>query len=465
MTIQQRIILFFTLITFLLLTVIMLMWYRLTLQTELTRAQENRFKSYKLAVHLKNIADQLTRMARTYTLTADPRYREFYRHILAIRDGREPRPADYNNVLFWDLMTPDSEYHPPRGGKPVSFRQLLRRSHLSTEELAKLQEANIYADQLARLDDQAFHLMELAAIDDDLSRANRLAAQQLLYDSHYRRLRAKMSKELSDLFRMIDRRTSAQVRQIAQQEQIINEVLLVLVALLLLVALFSWFHSRRNIVNPLKELIHWTERLEKGKFQFQSSINSKDEISQLASSFTKMADTLHKSLNELNNKAHTDRLTNLPNRLFLDIEMERMHLAVKYYGNRCNVILLDLDHFKEINDRYGHEMGDRVLRHFAHLLLAEVQAPHVVGRWGGEEFLILTKNLTPDESEELAERIRKHTDNTEFPGGLHVTLSAGVAAIEAELELREGIQRADKALYRAKAQGRNRVVRYRSNGA
>ena len=464
MTIQQRIILFFALITFLLLTVIMLMWYRLTLQSELTRAQENRFKSYNLAVQLKNTADQLTRMARTYTLTADPRYLEFYRHILAIRDGREVRPPHYD-ILFWDLMTPESEYRPPREGEAVPFRQLLLRAKISTGELAKLREANVYADELTRLENQAFHLMELAAIDDDLSRANRQAAQQLLYGSRYRRLKAKMSKELSDFFRMIDQRTSARVRQIARQEEIINEVLIVLVALLLLVALFSWFHSRRNIVNPLKELIHWTERLEKGKFQFQSSINGKDEISQLASSFTKMADTLHKSLNDLNNKAHTDRLTNLPNRLFLEIEMERMHLAVKYYGIRCNVILLDLDHFKQINDRYGHEMGDRVLRHFAHLLLAEVQAPHVVGRWGGEEFLILTKNLTPDESEELAERIRKHTDSTEFPGGLHVTLSAGVAAIEAELELREGIQRADKALYRAKAQGRNRVMRYRSNGA
>lgn len=463
MTIQQRIILFFTLITFLLLTVIMLMWYRLTLQTELTRAQENRFRSYKLAVHLKNTADQLTRMARTYTLTADPRYREFYRHILAIRDGREPRPANYN-ILFWDLMTPDSEYHPPQVGKPVSFRQLLRQSHLSTEELAKLQEANIYADQLTRLDSQAFHLMKLAAINDDLSRANRLAAQQLLYDSRYRRLRATMSKELSDLFRMIDRRTSAQVEQIARQEAIINDLLIALVGLLLLVALFSWFHSRRSIVHPLKELIRWTERLEKGKFQLHSTINGKDEISQLASSFTKMADTLHRSLNDLNNKAHTDRLTNLPNRLYLEIEMERMHLAVKYYGIRCNLILLDLDHFKQINDRYGHEMGDRVLRHFAHLLLAEIQAPHVVGRWGGEEFLILTKNLTLDESEELAERIRSHTDNTGFPGGLHVTLSAGIAAIESELELREAILRADKALYRAKAQGRNQVIQYRSPG-
>ena len=464
MTIQQRIVLFFALVTFLLLTVIMLMWYRLTLQTELTRAQENRFKSHKLAVQLKNTADQLTRMARTYVQTADPRYREFYRHILAIRDGREPRPADYN-ILFWDLMTPESEYRPPHTGKPVSFRQLLQQSRLSAEELAKLREANVYADELTHLENQAFHLMKLAAIDDDLSRANRQAAQQLLYGSRYRRLKAKMSKELFDLFRMIDRRTSTQVQQISQQEQIINEVLIVLVALLLFVALFSWFHSRRNIVNPLKEMIQWAEGLEKGKFQFQSSINGKDEISQLASSFTKMADSLHKSLNDLNNKAHTDRLTSLPNRLYLEIEMERIHLAVKYYGIRCNLILLDLDHFKQINDRYGHEIGDRVLRHFARLLLTEVQAPHIVGRWGGEEFLILTKNLTPDESEELAERIRKHTDNTEFPGGLHVTLSAGIAAIEADLELREAIQRADKALYRAKARGRNRVVRYRSNDA
>ncbi|WP_292656422.1 diguanylate cyclase [Nitratifractor sp.] len=462
MTIQQRIILFFTLITILLLTVVMLMWYRLSLQADLTRAQENRFESYKLAVHLKNTADQLTRMARTYTLTDDPRYRKFYQHILAIRDGREIRPTNYN-ILFWDLMTPKSEFHPPREGKAVSFRQLIRQSRLSSDELAKLRQANHYADQLANLDNQAFHLMELADIDDDLSQANRLAAQQLLYGSHYRRIRAKMAKELSDLFQMIDRRTSAQVQRIARQEAIINDVLIVLVLLLLMLALLSWFHSRKKIVDPLKELIRWTQRLEKGKFQFNCTINGRDEISQLAHSFSKMADTLHKSLNDLNHKAHTDRLTNLPNRRYLEIEMERMHLAVKYYGMPCNIILLDLDHFKQINDRYGHDMGDQVLRHFAHLLLSEVQLPHAACRWGGEEFLIMTKNLTLDQAVALAEKIRQRVETTEFPGNLHVTLSAGVASLEADLELREGIQRADEALYQAKAQGRNRVLAYRAS--
>jgi len=456
MTIQKRIILFFSLIIALLITVVFLMWYRLSLQQQLTQAQENRYESYRLAVHLKNIADQLTRMARTYTLTADPRYKEYYEHILAIQNGEEVRPKDYD-ILFWDRVTIAHEYEPASKGERLSFRQLLEKSHIRPEEIAVLREAKNYADQLTQMERKAFHLMDLASIDDSLSNVNRLTAQQLLYGAKYHRIKAEMMRKLSQFFSMIDKRTARRIEEISRKSSQIDSELIGMIFLLLFVAFYSWRHSRHNIVDPLHELIQWTEKLKEGKFTPQSTISTRDEIGQLAHSFTRMADTIHRNLTDLNTKAHTDRLTGLPNRMFLEIEMERMYLASRHYGISCTIILMDLDHFKTINDRYGHDVGDQVLSHFAKLLEKTIGAPHIIGRWGGEEFLALTKNLTLYESEALAERLRQRVEEALFPHKIRMTVSAGIAIINPQREIRDSLVLADQALYRAKERGRNRV--------
>jgi len=102
-------------------------------------------------------------------------------------------------------------------------------------------------------------------------------------------------------------------------------------------------------------------------------------------------------------------------------------------------------------------MGDQVLVRFAELLKAKIEAPHILGRWGGEEFLILTKNLTLFETEELAESFRRSVEETSFPRGISITVSAGLAMIDANRDIRDALVRADKALYQAKASGRNRA--------
>jgi len=456
MTIQKRIILFFSLIIALLITVVMLMWYRLSLQEQLTRAQENRYESYRLAVHLKSTADQLTRMARTYTLTADPRYKEYYEHILAIRNGREIRPKNYD-ILFWDQVTIEHEFRTPGEGKAISYRQLLERSHIRPKEIAVLKEAQKYADRLTEMERDAFHLMSLSTIDDTLSNANRLTAQQLLHGAQYHRLKAKMMEKIAEFFSLIDHRTAAEIAEIRRQSERIDSEIIGIMLLLLIVVFYSWYHSRKSIVYPLKELIQWTEKLKEGKFNLTHTIRGRDEISQLAQSFTSMADTIHQSLNELNTKAHTDRLTGLPNRMSLDIEMQRMHLAVKYYGVRCSIVLIDLDRFKSINDRYGHDVGDQVLIRFAELLKASIPDPHIVGRWGGEEFLMLCKDLTPSQCRDLVEKFRQTVAAAPFPHEIRLTISAGIAMIDSDHAIREVIVRADKALYRAKKEGRDRV--------
>jgi diguanylate cyclase (GGDEF)-like protein len=127
------------------------------------------------------------------------------------------------------------------------------------------------------------------------------------------------------------------------------------------------------------------------------------------------------------------------------------------------VLLIDVDDFKQINDRYGHLTGDRVLQHSAAMLVECVRQSDIVARYGGEEFVILVNNCRLEKGRELAERIRLRFAQAPFHEGdrsIAVTVSIGVAQSDASQQtnmLVDMISRADKALYRAKFLGRNRV--------
>jgi len=125
-------------------------------------------------------------------------------------------------------------------------------------------------------------------------------------------------------------------------------------------------------------------------------------------------------------------------------------------------VMIDLDSFKTINDRFGHPMGDRVLVMLASLLRRRLRPTDVVGRYGGEEFAVLLEDLNLDEATRLVDRLRQEWASTDLHNAegevFHATLSAGVAALDpARMELDTWRDAADRALYAAKAEGRNRV--------
>ncbi|MBC8087910.1 MAG: GGDEF domain-containing protein, partial [Phycisphaerae bacterium] len=141
-------------------------------------------------------------------------------------------------------------------------------------------------------------------------------------------------------------------------------------------------------------------------------------------------------------------------------EMER---ALRYDSSMA-LLMIDLDHFKRVNDSYGHLVGDDVLRDVAALLTATIRTTDMVARYGGEEFLVLLPETDDAGAETFAERIRAAIESHDFGGradqpGLSLTTSVGVATFPAaRIESVEDLfARADAALYRAKADGRNRV--------
>ena len=126
--------------------------------------------------------------------------------------------------------------------------------------------------------------------------------------------------------------------------------------------------------------------------------------------------------------------------------------------NTLSVIMIDMDHFKTINDTLGHQAGDKVLVAVSTLLRECARNIDVVGRWGGEEFLIICPDISQKKLENLAEQIREGIENLEVCDDRVITASFGLAHYEDGNDINAVITRADNALYRAKKNGRNRVV-------
>lgn len=153
----------------------------------------------------------------------------------------------------------------------------------------------------------------------------------------------------------------------------------------------------------------------------------------------------------------TDKLTQLYNRLKID-EIFAMKLAsAGRYNTPFSIIIIDLDHFKLVNDIWGHQAGDDVLKEFAALLKNNVRETDIVGRWGGEEFLILSSDTDLDGATQLSEKLRGMISSFKFSFAGHKTGSFGVSTYHAGDDEKSMIKRADEALYRAKESGRNRV--------
>ncbi len=177
-----------------------------------------------------------------------------------------------------------------------------------------------------------------------------------------------------------------------------------------------------------------------------------------------LGETLHRLWQENRKMAilsNTDELTGVLNRRGLFNAMRHLGHLAQRNDNIAGVLMIDIDHFKQINDTYGHQCGDRVLKYVAATIRANIRASDVVGRYGGEEFLVFLSMVAPDALRDVAEKIRLSVAS----GGVvdqPVTISIGGAADrigkDVDQSLQGMIKMADKNLYQAKTDGRNRVI-------
>ncbi|MCP4335871.1 MAG: GGDEF domain-containing protein [Gammaproteobacteria bacterium] len=161
---------------------------------------------------------------------------------------------------------------------------------------------------------------------------------------------------------------------------------------------------------------------------------------------------------ELTRMALTDNLTGLSNRTHMNQILHKEFSRFKRHGQCFGIIMLDIDHFKSINDKYGHDAGDTVLKKLASIFEGAIRSSDFIARWGGEEFLICCTTIEEEDLLPIAETIRQLVANTDFAHKDQITASLGCAAIVKGETIGDLIKRADVALYEAKNNGRNQSL-------
>ena len=247
----------------------------------------------------------------------------------------------------------------------------------------------------------------------------------------------------------------------ADIERMRNLSLAVVLGLVTIIGLIAWWLAR-GIVRPLGELTEAARQVAEDNLDIQIPVRRKDELGFTSKVFNDMVRQLKQSRARLELLSTIDSLTQLSNRKAFMEDFSAALLRYQRHPRPFSLLMIDIDHFKVINDRHGHLAGDAVLRHVASLLQEQTRQVDSVGRYGGEEFLVLLDETDGKSALVVAERIRTSIAGSyvDYQGlRMQVTASIGVAEIAGLDETREQlIDRADKAMYLAKQQGRNRTV-------
>jgi diguanylate cyclase (GGDEF)-like protein len=229
-----------------------------------------------------------------------------------------------------------------------------------------------------------------------------------------------------------------------------------------------------SLSGPLRRLTRAIGEMGEGALRQQVRVRSGDEVGALAAAFNTMSIALadsHEALQESHRKiseqstileqfAYRDSLTGLYNRRHFEMTSAQFHGQAVRYGHPLSVMVGDIDHFKQINDRFSHAIGDQVLQRIGILLKDHLRSTDLAARYGGEEFVVAFPHTTLEEGVTLCERLRQRIETypwDEIAAELRVTISIGICADLALGNIEEMLKIADQRLYQAKAAGRNQV--------
>ncbi len=264
------------------------------------------------------------------------------------------------------------------------------------------------------------------------------------------------------------------------QVQILNLLLTFIITVLLMIPIIIYFSG--IIVKPIYELVKQSIKVKKRKYNTITKVETSIlEVALLSSSLESMSESIYNYQHSLEEKVKqrtkelslkneellklsiTDKLTSLYNREKLDKTLQyEMNRSLRY-GVVFSVIIIDIDFFKKVNDEFGHQVGDEVLVESANILRNSIRNVDVLGRWGGEEFLIVCPQTDLEGAQKLAKNINNAIKNHIFSTyPKTITMSLGVASYNENIfKAEEIVSNADKALYKAKENGRDQVVIFR----
>jgi len=220
-------------------------------EKQIDRANQQRQVSFVLADQLRQSSDDLTRMARAYVATGDPRYKKYYQDILDIRDGRKPRPPGYY-YAYWDLVLVDAEAPRVGGGAAVPLLELIRAAGSPEGELRKLAEAKVNSDGLTEIEFAAMKLVETGGPDGHAARARAL---QMMHDASYHRAKAAIMRPINEAYALMDQRTADAVG-LADRSAAISRMVFIACVFGALILLWRAYGSLRTTLGGSAEEVH-----------------------------------------------------------------------------------------------------------------------------------------------------------------------------------------------------------------
>lgn len=260
----------------------------------------------------------------------------------------------------------------------------------------------------------------------------------------------------------------ARSRQVAERNQLnllsnqLGVLLAIATGLFALVAMIAGYSVNRSIARPLIRTLNVLEKVAGGDLDQQPELGHTDEMGRIAMSLNTAIQRMKHDREEIERLAATDPLTGLMNRRAFTEAATNELTRARRYGYPFTLLLFDIDHFKKINDRHGHGVGDIVLARVGKLIKEQIRTSDFAGRWGGEEFVVALPHVGLDGAAVAAARMRIATQEmgvvTDKGRPVLTTVSIGVAELRQDDTLHSLTERADHGMYMAKNQGRNRVI-------
>jgi len=243
---------------------------------KLEEAEIKKYQSYLLADELRQSSDDLTRFARTYVVSGDPKYEKMYWHVLAIRNGEKPRPQEYNRI-YWDLVLNYGD-KPRPDGKMIPLRKLMKEAGFTEEEFGKLQEAQNNSDDLVTTETIAMNAVK-GLYDDGTGNYTRKGepdfemARRIMHDEKYHQNKASIMRPIDEFFQLFQERTIKQLEQYQRKEDVLIGMTQALSILLVLFSIIIGLFTTRKILNQVggepADIAKITEKVASGDLDFE----------------------------------------------------------------------------------------------------------------------------------------------------------------------------------------------------
>ncbi len=322
---------------------------------------------------------------------------------------------------------------------------------LITNNLQNLNNTNIknmFQEYYHCINDESRKMIISGKIDNDEDKLKQMLKLYKDTDRNFTKLDKKINQDISTVM--------AHIRKTTQMIIYLTLSFIIIFSLIIVSISYLIYHNFNKNIKDLNEKL---TQLQLKHSTISESIHTNDilcDISKKIDITMNEFNELEKEKLEAQERAFRDQLTKLYNRHYFN----KIFMSLLENYSEFGLIILDIDHFKNVNDKYGHNVGDDVLVRFAEILQYSLREKDIVGRWGGEEFIIIIFSKDENILSNIANKIRKTIEDEIFDEVGKITASFGISINDNHSDINKIIDKADKALYEAKVSGRNKVILY-----